>query len=402
MVTSKEPTTGFDPEQEATAVIISRIRAGSPSVPSTGRTVPLVRRLLAARPVRTAAGALGIGMALMLMLLLNGLWTGVQQRVTTYEDHLRVDLVVVPPGTDSLFADPGVLPRSTLAEVRATPGVRAASTIRTMYSILELPEGKAAVAVAASEPGRPGGPWEFTAGHAPTGAGQVAIDDLFARQHGLNIGDHLPLLGHHMRVVGLTADTAMFMTPLVFTTNTALTAMLRASGTTGPVLADTTSPGAVADRLRAKGLTVRTPEQLHQAALRLATKIYGAPVRLMVGVAFAAGTLIVALVAYTRVNEQQRDFGVLKALGATSGRVRGIAVTETVALTVLGVITAVVLMLGTQQLLAWWRPAFPIVLTGATLGRTAMAAAGMALLAAWLPAHRLARLDAATAFRSAR
>lgn len=364
--------------------------------------VPLTRRLLTVRPVRTTVGALGIGVALMLMLLLNGLWTGVQQRVTTYEDNLGVDLVVVPPGTESLFADPGVLPAADLARVRGTRGVSAATPIRTMYSIVELPEGKAAVAVAASDPDRPGGPWQLSEGRGPAHGDEIAVDALFAAQHDLNVGDRLPLLGHQMTVVGLTEDTAMFMTPLVFTTNTALTAMLRAAGTTGPVLVTTTSPGPVADRLQAQGFTVKTPEQLHQAALRLATRIYGSPVRLMVGVAFAAGTLIVALVAYTRVSEQQRDLGVLKALGATPGRIRRVAVTETVTLTVLGAIAAVVLMLATQQLLAWWRPAFPVAMTSATLGRTAVAAAVMALLAAWLPAHRLARLDAATAFRSGR
>ena len=46
-------------------------------------SVPVTRRFLAARPVRTAAGAVAIGMALMLMLLLAGLWAGVQDRVTT-------------------------------------------------------------------------------------------------------------------------------------------------------------------------------------------------------------------------------------------------------------------------------------------------------------------------------
>lgn len=366
------------------------------------RSVPVTRRLLAARPVRTSAGALGIGMALMLILLLNGLWAGVQQRVTVYEDHLGADLVVVPAGTDSLFADPGALPGSTLAAVRATRGVAGASPIRTMYSILELPEGKAAVAVAASDPGRPGGPWAFTAGRAPRTARELAVDALFARQHHLSLGDRLPLLGHPMRLVGLTDGTAMFMTPLLFTTNTALTAMLRAPGTTGPVLVTTDAPDAVAARLRASGLTVRTPQQLHRTELGLATRIFGSPIRLMVGVAFVAGTLIVALVAYTRVTEQQRDLGVLKALGATASRVRTIAITETATLTALGAVAALVLVLVARALLAWWWPAFPVTVTGGTVARTAIAAAVMALVAAWLPARRLSRLDAATAFRSTR
>ena len=40
-------------------------------------------------------------------LLLNRLWTGVQQQVTIYEDNPRADLVVVPPCTGSRFADTG-------------------------------------------------------------------------------------------------------------------------------------------------------------------------------------------------------------------------------------------------------------------------------------------------------
>lgn len=366
-------------------------------------SVPVTGRMLSARPVRTVAGALGIGLALMLMLLLAGLWAGVQDRVTTYDDHLGADLVVVPAGTRSLFADPGVLPVPTVAAVAAVDGVDAVAALRTMYQIVELPHGKAAVAVVAADPASAmGGPWALTEGRAPRTAGELTVDALFAGQHGLALGDRLPVLGHRMRIVGLSDETAMFMTPLLFTTTEAMNTMLSSPETTGAVLVATDAPAQVADRLRASGHTVRTPTQLRDASLDLATKIYGAPVRLMVGVAFAAGTLIVALVAYTRVTEQQRDLGVLKALGATPGRLRRVAISETVVLTALGAVTSVLLLLVGRELLAWWRPAFPVVLTPTTVAQTAAAAAAMSLLAAWLPTRRLAKMDAASAFRSAR
>lgn len=366
-------------------------------------SIPVTRRFLTARPVRTAAGAAGVGLALMLMLLLAGLWAGVQDRVTTYDDHLGADLVVVPPGTRNLFAEPGALPEPALDTIAQTPGVTAAAPLRTMYQILELPHGKAAVAAVAFDPASGlGGPWAFTAGRAPEAADEVAIDALWADQHHLGLADRLPILGHPMRVVGLTDDTALFMTPLLFTTTAGMDQMLRATGTTGAVLVTTSDPAGVIARLRDAGYTVRTPAQLHEASLQLATDIYGSPVRLMVGVAFAAGTLIVALVAYTRVTEQQRDLGVLKALGATPRRLQRIAVAETAALTVLGTLAAIVLLIITRELLAWWRPAFPVLLTPGTIAQTAAAAAAMALLAAWLPARRLNRLDAASAFRSGR
>jgi putative ABC transport system permease protein len=366
-----------------------------------GGSVPITRRLLTAQPVRTGAGAAGIGMALMLILLLAGLWVGVQDRVTTYDDHLGADLVVVPPDSDSLFADPGVLPAPTVQAVADTAGVEEAAPLRTMYLILELRHGKAATAAVASDPTSDlGGPWAFTRGRAPQAVDEVAVDALFADQHDIEVGTRLPMLGHPMRVVGLTDDTALFMTPLVFTTTDAMNQMLRSPDTTGSVLVTTTNPGATAQALHRAGYTVRTPGQLREASLTQATSIYGSPVRLMIGVAFIAGTLIVALVAHTRVVEQQRDLGVLKALGAPSSRIRRVAVTQTATLTVLGALAAVVLFLLARTVLAWWRPAFPVELTPATLAQTAVAAAAMSLLAAWLPAHRLARMDAASAFRS--
>lgn len=168
-------------------------------------SVPVTRRLLSARPVRTAAGAAGIGLALMLRLLLGGR-SGPGH---TYDDTLDTDLVVVPTGTRSLFADPGVLPAPAVEQIAATPGVSAAAPLRTMYQILELPHGKATVAAVAYDPANGlGGPWAFTEGSAPASADEVAFDSLWANQHGFAIGDRLPILGHPMRVVGLTDDTA--------------------------------------------------------------------------------------------------------------------------------------------------------------------------------------------------
>jgi putative ABC transport system permease protein len=368
----------------------------------TTDAVPVTRRLLAAKPGRVLAGALGIGSALMLILLLTGLWVGVQDRVTTYEDHTGAQLAVVAPGTESLFADPGRLPADTVGQVAATPGVRWAVGVRTTFSILELHGEKVAAALVGAEPGRPGGPWAIRSGRAPRAPDEVAVDALLADRRGLRLGDRLPVLGDRLRIVGFTDDTAMFMTPLVFLTHDSLTGLLRAPGTTGTVLVGTSHPTEVAARLRAAGLSVRTTAQLHQASLRLATRIFGGPVRLMVGVGFLAGLLIVALVAHTLLAEQRRDLGVLKALGATSGRLRRVAVAETATLTAAGAVAGVVLMLAARVVIAAWRPQFPILVTGATLTESALAAAAMAILAAWLPARRLARLDAAAAFRSQR
>jgi putative ABC transport system permease protein len=59
---------------------------------------------------------------MMLMLLLGGLWAGVQAQSAQYVDATGAALWVLPPGTRTLFAEGAQLPTSTLKAVRATPG----------------------------------------------------------------------------------------------------------------------------------------------------------------------------------------------------------------------------------------------------------------------------------------
>ena len=367
---------------------------------SSAPRVPLTRRLLSAHPARTLAGAAGIGTALTLMLLLTGLWAGVRAQTTVFEDHTGAQLVVTSAGTDTLFAQPSLLPAATTADVAATAGVSWAVPVRTGYAILDLHGERAAIAFVGAQPNRPGAPWNVTTGRAPRGPAEVTVDATFADQHRLRLGDWLPIMGRQLRIVGITSGSAMFMTPLVWMTERQAAGLLGAPDTTGAVLVGTGDPAAVAHRLRDAGFTVRTTPQLHDAALKLATRIFGGPLRLMVAIAFAAGTLIVALVAHLLISEQRRDLGVLKAIGATGRRLAGLALAETATLTAVGAVIGLALFLAGRAALAAWRPQFPVLLTGGSVFAVTAAAALMAVLAAVLPARRVARLDAATAFRS--
>src|SRR4051794_28272288 len=102
------------------------------------RGVPVGTRQLAAHPARSAAGAAGIGVAVMLILLLDGLWAGVRSQVTVFEDHAGAQLVVVSPGTETFFADPSTLPLGAVDRVAAVGGVAWAAPVRTAYAVLVL------------------------------------------------------------------------------------------------------------------------------------------------------------------------------------------------------------------------------------------------------------------------
>ena len=362
--------------------------------------VPLSRRNLLADRRRLAASVTGVGLAVMLILLLDGMWAGIRQQTILYTDRTGADLYVLQPGVRDLTAGASTLPLASLDTVRADPGVAWVAPVRTTYSIFELHGTKVAAYVVGAVPGEQGGPWSISKGRAARADNEIVIGSLLADRHDIDVGDRLDVMGHGLRVVGL-AETNGFMMSYVFVTHTALDALSATPNTTSFLLVGTTQPTAVQARLHDAGLNVSTRDQVAANNLRFATGIFGSPVRLMVGIGLAAGTMIIALTAYTAIVERRREYGIVKAMGGTRRYLVALALGQTLALAALGLVAGAVFFVAGRWLIVSTRPQFTVLLTSGALARAALAALAMALLAAVIPARRLAALQPAVAYRSA-
>ena len=363
------------------------------------RSVPLGRRNLLADGRRLGASAVAVGLAIMLILLLAGLWAGIRAQATLYEDHTGAQLYVVSPGTQGLFTDGSSVSRRDVALARRLPGVQWAAPVRTRFAILDLHGKKAAVGLVGAVPGDRGGVWALDRGRAPRADDEIVVDRILAERHDLNVGSMITVTGSHLRVVGVSRDTSAFMTGLVFVTHRATDLALRSPDTTSAVMIGTNTPVAVRARLEAAGLTVLDRDQIRGAALRLATRIYGTPMALMVGVGLVAGTLVIALIAYTAVSERRREYGIVKAIGATGWRLARLAIAQTFGIAAAGALAGAVLFGVGRAIIEWYRPQFLVVLDPSAVIRAGIALALMATVAALLPARRLTHLDPAVAYR---
>ncbi len=361
--------------------------------------VPLARRNVLADRRRLLASVAGVGLAVMLILLLDGMWAGIRQQTTLYTDNAGADLYVLQPGVRDLTAGASTLPLSAVDTVRAEPDVAWAAPVRTAYIILQLHGEKVAVSVVGSVPGQHGGPWSLMAGRTMNADDEIVIGSLLADRHGIRVGDRLDVMGHALRVVGL-ADTNGFMMSYVFVTHAAIDALSATPASTSVILIGTAQPATVMTRLRADGLNVLDRDTVAGNNQKFAVGIFGSPIRLMVGIGLAAGTMIIALTAYTTIVERRREYGIVKAMGATGRRLVALALGQTLTLAALGLIAGLGLFVAGRAMIVWSRPQFTVVLTAGAVGRAAIAALAMALLAAIVPARRLAALEPAVAYRS--
>jgi putative ABC transport system permease protein len=247
---------------------------------------------------------------------------------------------------------------------------------------------------------QPGGAWSLASGRRPAADDEITVGAVVARRHGIAIGDRLEVNGRQLRVVGLSRSSG-FMLDYVFVTHSVLARMTGArEDTTSFVLVGGNRPDAVARRLRHAGLNALTRQQVAANNLSTVTGIAGSPIRLMVGIGLAAGTLIIALTGYTAILERRREYGIVKALGATRVRLVRLALSQTITLAALGFVAGLTLFLAGRLLILVTRPQFIVAVTGGAVTRAAAAALAMALVAAILPARRLAALEPALAYRS--
>lgn len=364
-----------------------------------GREVPVGRRILLSDGRRVTVAAIGAGLAIALILLLEGLWGGLLAGITAYPDHVGATFFVREPGAESLFE--GVVPLSAVDEIRAVPGVDRADPVIDRFVILDLHGRKEVVTVLGSVPGGIGGPWAITEGRSVRAAGEIVLDESLAATHGLRAGQSFDLLGRSFRIVGLSSRTrTVSQGGYLFMSLGAAGRLFGQSSTATFILVRTSDPASVRRTIEDRTqLAVSPPASVAASERELYAGILGSVFNLMVLIAFAAGTLIVALTVYSAIVDRLREYGIAKAMGATRSRLFRIVAGQTIVLAALGVMAGFPLYLGGSWLIAALRPQFPSALTLGAAGGVVVAAVLMALLAAIVPTRRVARLDPASVYR---
>lgn len=371
-------------------------------ITSRGR-VPIAWRQLAAEPAKVAVSVLAIAAAVALVLLLTGLRRGMGEQVTLYLDR-QPPVLVGQEGARNFVAQTSVLPEELGERLERLPGVAAATPVSQQFAMLTLHGRRVLPLLVGFDPGRPGGPWSLAAGRAPRAPGELVLDRVVAEEHGLEVGSTVSYRGTPLQLVGLSRGTTAWMTPLAFATRSTLNELNRRPGTASFFLVtprDGVSPGALAARIEraVPGVSAVTRDEAAANDRRLYTGAFKGPLLAMVAIAFAVAVLVIGLTVYSSTSERGREYATLKAIGLRNGPLLRLAGGQAVALALAGTVAGTLLALAAVRAATVLAPRYLIVITAETVTLTSLAALGMALVAAFLPARYLARLDPATAFR---
>ena len=363
----------------------------------------LARRNLLQDKTRLALSIGGVALAIMLILLLNGFLAGMNRQITSYLTYSPGSLIIAQKGVSNLLGATSLLPAGAVKDVEAVEGVAKAVPILSQFVILDLHGRKQPAYLVGYDPEWGGGPWEIVAGREPESDDEVILDRVLAQRHDLQTGDAFEIMGQDFTVVGLSEDTTSWMTSYFFIRKTAAEKLLRAPGANSFLLvtpANGVTPGDLEARLNnLTGINALTKDEMAANDLKLFATVFSAPLRLMVGIAFLVGTMIVGLVIYTATVERQSEYGVLKAIGASNGTLYRVVTTQALVASIGGSLTGVLMAYAVGQWIMSVRPQFLIVFDPRNVLWALLAGLGMALAAAFVPARTVAGLAPAEVFR---
>jgi putative ABC transport system permease protein len=363
--------------------------------------VPIARRNLLQDRRRAGLSIFGVAMALVLVLALDGVVAGSMRQVTAYLRSSPADVIVSQRGVRTMHMSQSVLREEVAEDVRATDGVAWAEPLRYAGSVLEAPAGRRFTYVFGYDVGTGrGGPRQILGGQVP-GDREVLVDDVVSGELGVDVGDTVRVFGTELTVAGVTADATSIANTTVFLSAETFVELR------GPAVAYVlvgvdggTSAADLARRLSAlPGTTAQTREEFSRQEGRLVADMAADVMRIMSLIGFAIALAVVGLTLFTSTLGRLREFGVLKALGISSRRLTGVVLAHAAWTVVAAVVSAIAITAVVGAGVDALTPNLTVVLTPASVVRTAVGAALVGALGAVVPLRRVARVDAATAFR---
>lgn len=357
------------------------------------------RNLLRDR-TRLSLSVTGVALAVMLILILNGFVSGMNQQVSAYLDHTPGSIVLVQAGTRGASS---TLPSTAAEAARRVDGVATAVPVIVQWAVLDLGKTKQYVEVVGYDSGQGGGPWSLRAGRAPAADDELVLDSQLADQRGIGVGDTFVLMGQTFRVVGLSLGTRTWMASYLFIRLPVAQRLFGVPGTASMVLITPAAGVTTGDLLSRLGGTTGVDSELKSQLIAdqrsTYTAVFAGPIQLMAGIASLVGALVVGMIVYAATIERRREYGVLKALGARNRVLYQVVGTQALAAGLAGALLGLTLGSGAAALIMALRPQFLITVELQSGLLALVAGVGMALLGALLPARLLARVAPAEALR---
>lgn len=363
--------------------------------------VPVARRNLLADKVRFIVSIGGVTFAVMLVLVVRSLYQGYYRGTGAFVDRMPVDVWVSEPGANGTLLS-SMLPVSSGNQLTAVGGVQ--SILPMNRQLLRLDHEGDAIDTVVLSFDLPESTGEQVNVPIPPPGG-ITIDNASARKYGVEIGDHVSLRGHTLVVRHITSSVMVGLTGVAIISWQDGQALLSPPGYVSSWMV-TVKPGAsvpsVIKAINAQVADVQAvPNTTFAAANRNNISSHFLPIiTVLVFVSFLVGCAVVGVTIYTATTERLREYGVLKAIGASMLLLIRVVIEQSVLVCATGFVLGIPATYVVNRVAGHIVPDFITQLRWQDVALALIVVLAMAVVAAVIPIRRLASLDPADVFRA--
>lgn len=365
--------------------------------------VSIARRNLFQGKMRFVMSSGGVALAIMLILILNGFYAGLNRQVTAYLDNTPIDLIVAQKDLKNFVGTNSRLPYSDKQKISKIKGVEKVIPVFVSYAVLEIKGRKIFDLLIGFDPKIGGGPWEMVKGTSNIKGDEMIYDETSLHRSHLKIGDKVSVLGKKFKIVSLSGGTTNWMTATSFINFSEAAKLKKAPNSTGFFLIKS-EPGTNINQLQKRiedelpQTSVVKKNTMAQNDVKLFSGTFSKPILFMVAIAFLIGLILVGFTIYTATIERSKEYGVLKAVGMKNLKLYKVVFEQAFISSLAGFVAGVALSFFAVYIIGILRPQFLILIEPLFIAEVFPLAVLISILASYLPIRVIAKLDPAIAF----
>jgi len=282
--------------------------------------------------VRSLITLTGVVFAVTLIFAQIGIYTGLMETSSIIIDHTPGDIWITSKNSRNFdFSQP--FPEHKINKVLATKGVKSTEKLIVVWGIIKRKEGGTEqVEIVGYNPDTGvGGPWKMRNGHFRDvkNGNYVIIDESSMQRLGeFDIGDYKEVINKRLKIVGISEGVKSFTTvPVIFTSYKVAQRLggYVGSGNTVFIVAEVFKGYPVEKIVNRLRQILHDVDVYTRSEFSRKTRLYwtietgvGFSFLITILISFFIGMLIVGQTIYNSTVEYLKEFGTLKAIGATN------------------------------------------------------------------------------------
>jgi putative ABC transport system permease protein len=356
--------------------------------------------------IRSLITVAGVGLAVTLIMLLKGINNGVLIQATAFIENNEADIFVVQKEVNNLYQTISILPSGIGEVISDLKGIKKVEGLITSGATLTTKDGQAShfFYFGLDADAFRGKYWQISKGRVWQNNSEIVLDQVLAKKLKIQLGDQVVVRDRYLTVVGLTKDMANPLGRHAFTSKEAASQIFRLSGVTS-YFQIFLEPGANPDQV-IKNIKTAVPdieiyshEQFHYNHHQMVKDNLTPSIRVMTFISFFVGVTLIGLTLYTNTIDKKKQYGIIKAIGATNSNLYQIVCWQAIVISFFGSWLGIVTSFFVRLLIGYIAPEIKVHFNWQLMLFVYLTANVMSLIAVIIPVKVINRIDPAIAFK---